>query len=355
MNLSKMGVKNGGARNSSVELFRIVSMLLVLIAHFNGWLVGGISDIHDSSVGLDQRIGQTVIQSFALVCVNCFVIISGWFGLKFSFMRAWKMWAILVCLYIPLDILSLFVCNDAHLTTLIVDLFAFNPGRSYFIIDYMLLMFFSPALNLFVDKYKERVLLYALALWGIEFVLESIFNCPNVFVNNGYSLFHFILMYLLTRSLSFHYDKLKKFSRCKWLMAYVASSLATGLLSLTPYKHTWGYSNPLAMVGSLALFFFFLSFTFSNKKINWIASSSFSVFILHSTSPFFQACCHIDKYLLVNYSYGVYLLLITVVVILVFSICIVYDKVRIYVFSPYFDRLGNQLNKKLGKYFIYDS
>lgn len=350
-----MEVKYGEARNSSVELFRIVSMLLVLIAHFNGWLVGGISDIHDSSVGLDQRIGQTVIQSFALVCVNCFIIISGWFGLKFSFMRVWKMWAILVCLYIPLDILSLFVCKDARLTTLIIDLFAFNPKRSYFIIDYMLLMFFSPALNLFVDKYKEKVLLYALALWGIEFVLESIFNCPNVFVNNGYSLFHFILMYLLTRSLSFHYDKLKKFSRSKWLMIYVVSSLMTSVLSITPYKHTWGYSNPLTMVGSFSLFFFFLSFTFSNKKINWIASSSFSVFILHSTSPFFNVCRRVDKYLLMNFPYGIYLILIAIVIIVVFFACIGYDKMRIYLLSPSLDRLGNQLNKKIGKYFIYGS
>ena len=68
MNLSKMEVKYVGVRNSNVELFRIVSMLLVLIAHFNGWLVGGISDIHDSFVGLNLRIVQTYISLSMTLC-----------------------------------------------------------------------------------------------------------------------------------------------------------------------------------------------------------------------------------------------------------------------------------------------
>lgn len=345
-----------GGRNSSVELFRIVAMLFVLICHFNGWFLGGISDIHDSTVSLEQRIGQTFIQSCGLVCVNCFIIISGWFGLKFTFMRVWRMWAILVCLIIPFDILSLFVCSNAtfKITTFIRDFCAF-PAFSYYIQDYMLLMFFSPLFNLFINKYREKALGYALMLWMIEFGLESIFNCDTVFINNGYSLFHFILMYLLSRSLYFHQDKLKMIGKKKWIALYMSCALLISFLSLTPYEHTWGYSNPIAIIESFALFFFFLSFHFHSRKVNWIASSTFAVFILHCQSPIINVCRKVDNYVMDTYSYGQYLLIIGFFIIIVFFFCISIDKLRIYFVNPYFEKIGSCLNSKLSKYFIYDN
>lgn len=334
-----------GGRDSNIELFRIVAMLLVLVCHFNGWFLGGISDIYDNTVPLEQRLGQTFIQSLGLVCVNCFIIISGWFGLKLSFMRVWKMWVILVCFLIPFDILSIFVCKNVEfkITTFIRDFFAF-PSFSYYIQDYMLLMFFSPLLNQFLNKYREKAIVYSMTFWVIEFGLESIFHCETVFINNGYSLFHFILIYMLSRSLYYHYAKLAKVSRRVWIILYFLCAIGVSVLSLTPYKHTWGYSNPIAMIESFSLFFFFLTFKFQSKKINWIASSTFAVFILHCLSPIINICRNVDNYVMDNYSYGTYLLIMTVFIGLIFFLCIGIDKLRIYLLNPYFDRLGSFLN-----------
>ena len=345
-----------GGRESSVELFRIVAMLLVLICHFNGWFLGGISDIYDSTVPIQQRVGQTLIQSLGVVCVNCFIIISGWFGLKLTFMRVWKIWVILATFLISSDIISIIVCKNVEVkgTTFIRDFCAF-PSFSYYIQDYMILMFFSPMLNLFINKYRERSLLYGLAFWGIEFGVESVFSCDTIFVNDGYSLFHFVLMYMLARCLYFHYEKLKKIDRKKWIVLYLICALLVSSLSLTSYKHTWGYSNPLVVVESFALFFFFLTFSFQSKKVNWIASSTFAVFILHCLSPIVNFCRRVDNYVMDNYSYGIYILIMTFFIIFVFFLCIGIDKVRIYLLNPYFDRLGLFLNNKLCKYFIYDS
>ena len=71
-------------RNSSIELFRIIAMLLVLIVHCNGWLVGGIPDSFDEKNISTFRISQAIIQSFSCTCVNMFILISGYFGLKFK-------------------------------------------------------------------------------------------------------------------------------------------------------------------------------------------------------------------------------------------------------------------------------
>lgn len=66
-----------GQRNSSVELFRILATFLVLIVHLNGWMAGGLVDWNDSNISTLHKISQLIIQSLSVVCVNCFLIISG--------------------------------------------------------------------------------------------------------------------------------------------------------------------------------------------------------------------------------------------------------------------------------------
>lgn len=72
-----MDTKQEKQRDSSVEVFRILATFLVLIVHFTGWFVGGIRNPFDSTLDLSFRIGQTVISALCVVCVNCFLIISG--------------------------------------------------------------------------------------------------------------------------------------------------------------------------------------------------------------------------------------------------------------------------------------
>lgn len=71
-------------RNSSIELYRIIATFAVLIVHYNGLWVGGMPieiSIEDIST---FRIGQTVIEAATCICVNMFLLISGYFGIKFK-------------------------------------------------------------------------------------------------------------------------------------------------------------------------------------------------------------------------------------------------------------------------------
>ena len=77
-------------RESNVELFRILAMFLVLVVHFTGWFVGGLADPFDSTKDLSFRMGQMVMEALSVVCVNCFLIISGWFGIRLKFKSIWN-------------------------------------------------------------------------------------------------------------------------------------------------------------------------------------------------------------------------------------------------------------------------
>lgn len=71
-------------RDSNLELLRIFSMLFVLVLHFNG-LALPFPTHEDLCQGISfSEISQMAIESFALVAVNCFILISGYFGTSLS-------------------------------------------------------------------------------------------------------------------------------------------------------------------------------------------------------------------------------------------------------------------------------
>ena len=71
----------GGTRNSSLEFYRIIATFTVLVVHFNGWFVDIPERFDFSHIAL-SRIGQMIIEAATIICVNMFVLISGYFGIK---------------------------------------------------------------------------------------------------------------------------------------------------------------------------------------------------------------------------------------------------------------------------------
>lgn len=68
-----------GPRNSGMELLRITAMFLVLVVHADYVALGVPEDVMNANT-----ICRVAIEALGLVCVNCFVLISGWFGIRAS-------------------------------------------------------------------------------------------------------------------------------------------------------------------------------------------------------------------------------------------------------------------------------
>ena len=70
-------------RESNFELLRIIAMLLVMITHATFLALG--VPTHDDSINIPySSFGIFLSQSFSTVCVNIFVLLSGWFGIKIN-------------------------------------------------------------------------------------------------------------------------------------------------------------------------------------------------------------------------------------------------------------------------------
>lgn len=335
-------------RNSSVELFRIIATFLVLIVHFNGWFV----DMPSSFEGFTViNISQAFIEALSCTCVNCFLVITGWYGLKFKWKHVWTIWSILVFIYVPCYLVTAIYHHEISFVSLMMNIIAIGK-ESYYVQCYLMLLVLSPVLNSFISKYGGRILPYTLALWLIEFLFDWILKNQCLAFGHGYMLTHFILMYLLGQTAQLYQQEVSRYlttERC--LFVYILGSLLlTAMYFVIPKDTTFAYSNPLNVIMSFALFFIFERRNFTNKTINWISSSTLAVYILHCTPPIINVLLKWDNYAFVNYSYPHYLLCMLITIIAVFSICVTYDKIRC-LFMP---RIGESvckwLSSKTSKY-----
>ena len=327
-----------------------MATFLVLIAHLNGWMAGGLVDWNAANISTFHKASQLILQSLSIVCVNCFLIISGWYGLKLKFTSIWKIWILLFSIYVPFYLLDCFLGSaDFSPVTLVKKILAF-PCESYFVQNYLMLLFISPVLNAFIEKDKSHLTVFAITLFAIEVIMESVFQNKCLYIENGYSLFHFVTMYMLARTASMHKEKVLSVKKQWWILGYFLCAALLCLLYFTPYKYTWAYSNPIVVIESFMLFFPFVYKTFYSKLINWVARGAFAVYIIQVTPPVFGQLVSLNQYVLGHFSYYAYLIFLLLFSIAFFSLCLIYNEIMQKLITPILKPLGNKMEVLLSKF-----
>lgn len=268
-----------------------------------------------------------------MCCVNCFILLSGFFSVKLKWRSILNIYVTLISIFIPFYLFECIRLHTFSFATLLSWIECFSKS-GYFIQNYVLLMFFSPLLNAFVEKEGKRILLWTLSFVAIEFYTECIQHIDTIGFGRGYSFLHFILMYMIGRCINMHISSLQKIKSFFWFIGYILCALFASILYIINIGHTWGYCNPLTIGSSICLFIPFTYHHFYNKHINQIAKSTLAVYIMQCLNPLFIVLCTIDKRLLEVFSYGGYLITSLLTITIVFFACITYDKIRSFVTDP---------------------
>lgn len=318
-------------RNSSVELYRILAVLAVFIGHWNGWFVGGVPTIHDFNFNL-YRVSQVFISAMTSMCVNMFVLISGYFGLKLKFRTFSKLYFSLLAVYLPCYLITAAVTKDFKLSDFLFQFFVFSRG-GYFILCYAMLVFISPVLNSFFERGKN-VIKWVGMLITVEFWFDCIMNISELGVNHGYSLFHFCVVYMVGRCVFVCRERLITISSWKWICYYIVLVLGIVLMYICGFTFYSQYSNPLVISCAICVFIPFLKKELHNRFINYIAKSSLIVYVLQVTVPIQTILIRLDNYLLQNFDYFLYIILSIVSIISFIFIFVIYDKLSQIVINP---------------------
>lgn len=337
-------VRNKISRESNIELLRIVSMFLVLMIHYIP--IRGIP----TKFSLENDFWETVfnleLRSICFVCVNCFILISGYFGIR------WKVKSILNYIY-----QVLFWVVLCYFIAILIGVHDFNGleflkrlssflSYNWFILSYLGLYMFAPVLNSFIEKCSQRelgrfiIIFYLFSTYfGYILQVSPEFKEGTTFV----SLMGLYLIGAFIRRYEYSCWFIK-FNKYIDLLIYLGIGVFLVLVSIIAislgFDHSlYGYLNPFIIAESLFLFLFFRKLNIPQSKIiNYMAGSAFAVYLFHYNPSIIGIYTQICRYIQDNFRISLFYILLFLGG--VFIIAVIIDKVRIWSFN----RIWNVLN-----------
>ena len=344
------------ARQSNIELFRIVAMFMILVIHANM-----ISLPHPTSAELTSNPVSTtircLIESMAIVGVNSFVLISGWFLIHTRAKSFLSLFFQMIIIWGGAFLILFLLGKTEFSFHKLLEIIAFTKW-DWFIKAYIVLLILAPVLNTFIENSSEKTQRYIIVGF---FAFSSTYGWlggANRFFVNGYSPLLFIGLYLLSRYVHItsknsvtpiRIRKLllldKKYDFLIFIGCIAINTLGCIIALYTDmnYLKIIAYTNPLTIIAALYLLLFFSKIKIqTNKTINYLARSSFAVYLVHSQvdlRPLFNKGV---QHLYTSFDGFSCILLIFLYLILVYAISVVIDIPRLWMWN----KLSRKYNLK---------
>lgn len=304
-------------RNPNVEVYRCCLMFGICLLH---------------AVGFSGHY-RPCITNPLVACVDGFVLISGYFGIRFTWKRFFRIWGFaLACSLIVTLTYDHWLGTGiprgvAFLSTLQKRLFG-----HWFLNCYAVLMLLAPALNLLVEKIEDKKAMKAVLLplaflafvwcWGGMYLKRVGIQLPSPIGFGSYTYLMMAVVYLIGRFCR-RYDDVFM-SRSTWRL-----SVLGGICLFLCVVGFAGYMSPFSM--GLAVFAFVIF-----RKIDWpywvagsaiwLAPSMFAVYLFHSETEGRVVVKHLMDVFCSRYGVSVFVSQLMVAVVLYFG-CILLDVV----------------------------
>lgn len=316
-------------RETRFELLRIIAMSMVLIVHADFYSIGGV-DGNEFTVSPISAWFRTVLEFSSLVCVNLFIVISGWFGIKATLRGLCSF--LFQCFFFLFTIYFLSILFGFSVLSLkgVINNFLLSP-MNWFILSYIELYLLSPIINSYLRAAEQQeILRLTIILITIDVLLGWSSIAP--FFMKGYSPLTFIELYLAGFLLRRYWTDRYRHALALFI-GMVALNSALYYAQVNNYiivPSLFAYNSPIVFVQTIAFFAWFTTLKIKQDAlINFISSSAFAVYLLHTNLGFIGP---VFKKSIVNiysqYSGLACLLLITLFCILVFILAVLFDQLR---------------------------
>lgn len=339
-------------RQSNIELLRIFAMFLVLVVHANFFSLGSPTR-EDSINAVFPTLTRFFFQSISIGCVDIFVLISGWFGIRPKCKGFLNF--VFQCLFFlcGIYIVGLILGYTKFSIAGILECFVLTK-HNWFIKSYMLLYLLAPVFNSFVEKSNEKELRNTLIAF---YTFQTIFGWATssvTFFAGGYSTMSFIGLYLLARYVRLYANKWFRMSRNKDFMVFLTIVVLQAVFAYLICRfdvlgiyfpmnaRIFSYINPLVILSSLYLLLFFSKLNMPHTYfINKISASCFAVFLLHQQANVVTLFKCVVR-TIYETSFGLYCLIKILLFLMFLFVCaVLIDQIRLICWS--------HVGKKLGK------
>lgn len=283
-----------------LDLLRLIAMFMVVLLHvcnFGGLLQNTFFDF--------KFLPMYIFESFSIVAVNCFVLISGFFLIKQEF--KWNKLVSLmleVIFYVWLLLLvAIVIKTPINFKMFIKGFFPITSGGYWFVTCYIMLYILFPFINKFIYSLSQKQMhifaIITILLFSIWTFVSSV-NKNSTF--SGYSILWLCVLYYWGSYIRIMFvegtqkeifNKIVKFSG----YGYILFSLITVMLCVLQNvmgKMVWyalDYNKIFVFLASICLFVFMYKINIRNnlikKLILFFAPASFGVYLI-DTNIFFM-------------------------------------------------------------------
>lgn len=349
------------SRNSNIELLRIISMFLIVLHHFS---IHGIfnSNIVVNNLTVNKVIAELLVMG-GKVGVDLFILITGYFLIE-SNLRISKLFYLeaQVLTYSVGILIALGMLRNIHYSFLIVikSIFPVITNSYWFITSYVIIYVMSPVINKTIKSLNKKANIEILAiLVFLSFFMPTFFSLKVGVSNIGI----FLTLYYIGALIRINFQQINaKQTGIKLFLSSLILSIAgfatlniVGVLFdvklfLNKIMHFFSDSSIFILGIAIGMFLIFLNKKeFSNKYINFIASLSFGVYLIHDNflmrPILWNNIFHVHTLLKLNPV--VFVIAAFLITSVIYVVCSLIDMVRLLFISKIFN--GSILNKLFNK------
>lgn len=289
-------VNHTRVRNSNLELYRIIVMLMIVAHHYvvNSGLIQTIQESKDI-LGANLML---LFGAWGKTGINCFVLITGYFMCKSSFSLKKLIKLYLQIAFYGAAIYGIFCISGQDSFSPFKLFWSIWPVKSIslgFVSCFLIFYLFIPVLNILVNSMNQRLHKYLVViLVAIFSVLPSF---PRISMTHNYVSW-FMALYMIASYIRL-YGIFPKISHRQWgyltITSVVAGSLsvlfmngcyrAGYVLGFNPYFFVSDSNKFLAVAIAVCSFMYFKDLKIPYSRfINLVGASTFGVLLIHGNS-----------------------------------------------------------------------
>ena len=334
-------------KNINIELVRIVAMLFVVMHHYFRHGGGTVWP----EFGTKEYIVYWCIDAFVFVCVNLFVLVSGYclVTTKFKFSRVVRLWIEVEFYSIACALLCRCLGSQISVMQLLKSAIPFTTDAYWYVTAYAILLCFCPFINKLLNCLTRKQYLALIAVISLIYVvLPTAFVWERDLVTTGMDYEWLISLYIIG-------GYIRKFGiPCDpkvALLGYILCSLITGVarvpLGLVSNRIIgsyilsglfFRYNSITVVMASVFLFWFLLNLNIKSAKLKdiiaWFGPLTFAVYLIHDHNNI-RDILWTTLPMAKLYSDGIVMYLggLIVIVPVIFIGCCLIEKVRIQIFN----------------------
>lgn len=367
---------NHKERNLSIDLLRIISMLMIVELHLLSYTN---LDKCIQPLSVEYFI-KSIVHSVCIVSVNCYVLASGYlydvgkFKIKKIFQIVFETLFYSILIYWGL---VAFNCIEFSIKDLIYVFLPTLTRQYWFITTYIGLYLFTPVLKKIVNMFEKKYLLFILMLGFGLFVIyyNFFFFTENLNFGGATGIVWFIYLYLCGAYLKKYVKREKVSKSIRKFLIVLLTALFSKLFFIIIYLIT---KNEIFIKGSsvfssvynsifgfLTSISFFTIFKNLNIKVNsrllskiilFLSTSTLSVYLIHDNPYFRNVLWNIIDFSNQNIVVFIGLIFITPLIIYLLSCMIDYFRQVVFskiIFNENYCKKINNLENKIKEKFEY--